>query len=193
MKITSAQFMRGVTGTNDILEDGVPQVAIIGRSNVGKSTIINSLTGQKVLARTSDFPGFTQEINVYWINRKVYLLDLPGYGFAKASRDLKERLQKLIGWYLFNSPYDQKKVLLIVDAFVGVTKDDIEMLDALQHYNKNIVIVANKIDKIPKKKYDEYMQKIRAAIGGQETTMPIIPYSSVAKIGMDALAAEILG
>jgi GTP-binding protein len=90
MKITSAQFMRGVTGTNDILESDIPQVAIIGRSNVGKSSIINSMTGQKVLARTSNFPGFTQEINVYWINRSVYLLDLPGYGFAKASRGTKE-------------------------------------------------------------------------------------------------------
>jgi GTP-binding protein len=188
MKITSAQFMRGVTGTNDILESDIPQVAIIGRSNVGKSSIINSMTGQKVLARTSDFPGFTQEINVYWINRKVYLLDLPGYGFAKASRDRKERLQKLIGWYLFNSPYEQKRVLLLVDAFIGVTKDDIEMLDALQHYNKNIVIIANKVDKIPKSKYDEHMQKIRDAVGAYT----IIPYSSVKKIGMDALANEIL-
>lgn len=180
--------MRGITGTNDILEDGVPQVAIIGRSNVGKSTIINSLTGQKILARTSDFPGFTQEINVYWINRSVYLLDLPGYGFAKASRDRKERLEKLIRWYLFESGYKQKKILMLVDAFVGVTKDDVEMLSALTQTNKSIVIVANKIDKIPKSKYEEHMQKIRDIVGG----LTIIPYSSKAKIGMDALTTEIL-
>lgn len=182
--------MRGVKGTNDILEDGVPQVAIIGRSNVGKSTIINSLTGQKILARTSDFPGFTQEINVYWINRSVYLLDLPGYGFAKASRDRKEKLEKLIRWYLFESGYEQKKVLLLVDAFVGVMKDDLEMLSALMQTNKHIVIVANKIDKIPKSKYNEHMQKIRDAVG---EAYSIIPYSSTAKIGAEALAKEILG
>lgn len=180
--------MRGITGTNDILEDGVPQVAIIGRSNVGKSTIINSLTGQKALARTSDFPGFTQQINVYWINRSVYLLDLPGYGYAKASRDLKEQLEKLIRWYFFNSGLEQKKVLLIVDAFVGVTNDDLEMLSALMQTNKNIVIVANKVDKIPKSRYEEHMQKIRDLVGGYT----IIPYSTPAKIGMEALAREIL-
>lgn len=180
--------MRGITGTNEILEDGVPQVAIIGRSNVGKSTIINSLTGQKALARTSDFPGFTQQLNAYWINRSIYLLDLPGYGYAKASRDLKERLEKLIRWYFFDSGYEQKKVLLIVDAFVGVTKDDLEMLSALMQTNKKIVIVANKIDKIPKPKYEEHIQKIRELVGGY----PIIPYSTPAKIGMEALAQEIL-
>lgn len=155
---------------------------------MGKSTIINSLTGQKLLARTSDYPGFTQEINVYWINRQVYLLDLPGYGFAKASRDRKEKLEKLIRWYLFESDYQQKKVLMLVDAFVGVTKDDLEMLNALMQFNKNVVIVANKIDKIAKPKYEEHMQKIRDAVGG----LTIIPYSSKAKIGMDALATEIL-
>ena len=188
MKITSAQFLRGITGTNEILEDGVPQVAIIGRSNVGKSSIINSLTGQKVLARTSDFPGFTQQLNVYWINRSVYLLDLPGYGYAKASRDLKERLEKLIRWYFFDSGYEQKKVLLIVDAFVGVTKDDLEMLSALMHHNKNIVIVANKIDKIPKTKYAEQMAKVQEMVGHY----PVVPYSSKTKIGMDDLATQIL-
>jgi GTP-binding protein len=189
MKITSAQFMRGITGTNDILESDIPQVAIIGRSNVGKSTIINSLTGQKLLARTSDYPGFTEEINVFWVNRKVYLLDLPGYGFAKASRDRKEKLEKLIRWYLFESDYKQKNVLLLVDAFVGVTKDDVEMLSALMQFSKNIVIVANKIDKIPKSKYEEHMQKIRDIVG---EAYPIIPYSSKAKVGLDALTTEIL-
>ncbi len=103
MQITSSKFMRGINGTDELLDDGTPQVALIGRSNVGKSSIVNSLTKQKALARTSDTPGLTQEINIYSINNKFYLLDLPGYGFAKVPERIRESLQKLNWWYLFDS------------------------------------------------------------------------------------------
>src|SRR5271154_4093635 len=115
-QISSAKFMRGIAGTDDLLGDGKPQVAFIGRSNVGKSSIINSLTGQKDLARISDTPGRTQEINIYSINNKLYLLDLPGYGYAKGSKMLQERLHTLIYWYLYESSYQAKKIVLIMDA-----------------------------------------------------------------------------
>src|ERR1700678_4530621 len=108
-QISSAKFMRGVAGTDELLGDGTSQVALIGRSNVGKSSIINSLTGEKGLARTSHTPGLTQQINIYSINHSLYLLDLPGYGYAKTSPETKERIQKLIYWYFFDSPYEQKK------------------------------------------------------------------------------------
>ena len=180
--------MRGITGTNDILDDGVPQVAIIGRSNVGKSSLINSLTGQEGMARTSTFPGYTQEINVYLINNSSYLLDLPGYGYAKASRELHEHLQKLIEWYLFRSGCKQRKVVLIIDAKVGPTSDDLGMFRRLEDEGKNIVIVANKIDKIKPVHRAERLQELQALMGGH----PIIPYSSEDRIGISELSAEIL-
>jgi GTP-binding protein len=188
MKITSATFMRGLSGTDDILEDGVPQVAFIGRSNVGKSSVINSLTGQEGLARTSSFPGRTQEINVFLINKSLYLLDLPGYGYAQASREGRERLQKLIYWYLFDSPYTQKKVALIIDANVGPTKDDLAMLRGLIDHGKNILIVANKIDKIKKSEYALKLRDLATTMFGN----PIIPYSAKEGIGIENLVDAIL-
>src|SRR5689334_4944848 len=125
MNITSAKFIKSVVGEDEILSDGMPQVAFIGRSNVGKSSVINALAGQNGLAKTSSQPGRTQQLNVFLVSAtggsKIYLVDLPGYGFAKGSKDMQEQLQQLIYWYLFGSDYQQKKVVLILDAVVGPT------------------------------------------------------------------------
>ncbi|MEK7180976.1 MAG: ribosome biogenesis GTP-binding protein YihA/YsxC [Patescibacteria group bacterium] len=189
MNITSAKFLKGVDGTNETLEDGTPQIAFIGRSNVGKSSVINSLTNQKDLARTSSFPGLTKEINIFLINNSYYLVDLPGYGFAKASHEERERLQKLIFWYLFDSNCKQKKVVLILDANVGPTENDLEMLRGLEEHEKKIVIVANKIDKIKESEYKEKLNKLKSLVGEHK----IIPYSSETKFGRSELINEILG
>ncbi|MFA4967737.1 MAG: ribosome biogenesis GTP-binding protein YihA/YsxC [Candidatus Margulisiibacteriota bacterium] len=188
MHITSAKFIKGIAGTDDILEDGTPQIAFIGRSNVGKSSVINSLAKQKGLAITSSFPGRTQQINLFLINRSIYLVDLPGYGFAKASHEVRERLFKLVDWYLFKSPYKQKMIVLIIDANVGPTDSDLEMLGSLEEFNKNIVVVANKVDKIKKSKYQEQLQSIKDTIGDHK----IIPYSAEKRIGVNDLTKEIL-
>jgi GTP-binding protein len=180
--------MRGAAGTDELLGDGTPQVAFIGRSNVGKSSLINSLTGEDGLARTSSFPGLTQEINIYFINKSLYLLDLPGYGYAQASRDTREKIQKLIYWYLWDSPYVQKKIVLIIDANIGATKPDLEMLHSLDERNKNVIIVANKIDKIKKADYDNRLRELQELCGNHK----IIPYSSVDKIDIAELTDEIL-
>jgi len=169
------------------LEDGIPQIAFIGRSNVGKSSVINSLTRQKDLAITSSSPGHTRQINLFLINKSFYLLDLPGYGFAKASHGVREQLFKLIDWYLFKSPHQQKKVVLIIDANIGPTDDDLEMLRTLEDFQKDVVIVANKIDKIKKSKYVDQLQEIQDLAGEHK----VIPYSSHDKIGRSALVNEI--
>ena len=189
MKIRSAKFVKSVVGPDDCLENGIPQVAFIGRSNVGKSSLINSLTQQKGLARTSSFPGRTQEINLFLINKAFYFVDLPGYGFAKASWEGRERLVKLIYWYLLDSPYEQKRVVLIVDAKVGPTKNDLEMLQYLSDHQKNVVIVANKIDKVKKSEYKKQLQKIKDMMGDYK----IFPYSSEKNIGISQLLEELLG
>ena len=188
MQITSAKFMRGINGTDELLSDGTPQVALIGRSNVGKSSLINSLTGQKSLARTSDTPGLTQEINVYGVNNKFYLLDLPGYGFAKVPEKIRESMQKLNRWYLFDSPHTQHTAVLVLDANVGPSKNDLEMLASLREHQKNIVIVANKIDKI---KPSEYAARLRAIIDLAQG-LPVIPYSSKTGVGVEELMNKII-
>lgn len=183
--------MRGVSGSNDIFDDGVPQVALIGRSNVGKSSLINSFTGEKDLARTSDTPGLTQEINLYGIDaagyKRFYLLDLPGYGFAKVPEKVRDHLQKMNWWYLFESSHVQMKTVLVLDANVGPSKNDLEMLGLLWEYQKNIIIVANKIDKIKPSEYDARLQTIYDLAHGA----PVIPYSSIKKIGAEELLEKI--
>ena len=187
MKIKSAEFKRGLKGDNEILNDGLPQVAFIGRSNAGKSSLINSLTGMKDLARTSSTPGRTQELNVFKINNSHYFIDLPGYGFAKTNFENWKKLNKLIYWYLFDSEHDPK-VVLIVDAEVGPTKDDLGMLNSLEENGREIVVVANKVDKIKRSKYKDQLKKIGELMLGHK----IIPYSSKAKIGIGELSDELL-
>ena len=187
MNTISAQFVKGVVGADEIFESNIPQIAFIGRSNVGKSSIINSLVSQPGLARTSSFPGRTQEINIFLVQKTFYFIDLPGYGFAKAPREVQKKLLALIYWYLFDSGYHQRKIVLILDALVGPTETDLEFLRGLSARRKNIVIVANKIDKIKKSQYARHLQKIKAIAGN----LTVIPYSSEKKIGIRELRKEI--
>jgi GTP-binding protein len=188
MKIESAKFIKSAFGSDNIFENNIPQVAFIGRSNVGKSSIINSLVNQKDLARTSPLPGRTREINVFLINDSLYFIDLPGYGYAKVSKKLKDNLMAMVNWYFFISDYEQKKVVLIIDASIGLTKDDLEMLYSLEKYKKDIIVVANKIDKIKQSQYEKQFRKIKEIIGIHK----IIPFSTKTKIGINELLGEIL-
>lgn len=187
MKITSAVFKRGIKGDNEILEDGTPQIAFIGRSNAGKSSLINSLTGVKKLAIASKTPGRTQQINVFLINNTHYFLDLPGYGFTKTNVEIFVKLGKLIFWYLFNSN-SNPKVVLLIDAEIGPTDSDLEMLHELEKAGKNIVVVLNKVDKIKKSQYKNQLEKL----GKQITGHKLFPYSSKTKVGIEELANELL-
>src|SRR3989344_678048 len=188
MKIKSAQFIKGVLGSDSMLENGIPQIAFIGRSNVGKSSVINSLVNRNSLAKTSSFPGRTQKINLFLINNFLYFVDLPGYGYAKAPDKLRDSLRAMLNWYFFVSNYKQKKVVLIIDANVGPTKDDLEILHNLEDYKKDIIVVANKIDKIKKAGYEEQLKTIKNLVGVHQ----IIPYSAKNKLGVEELLKEIL-
>jgi len=187
MKINSAQFIKGAVGPDAIFVSGKDQVAFIGRSNVGKSSVINSLSGQKDLARTSSFPGRTREINLFLINNSFYLVDLPGYGFAKVPEAMRREIEKLINWYFFVAPYEQKKVFLIIDAKVGPTADDLEILTALDEYQKKVVIIANKIDKLKPSEKDKQLKKISTTVGDHK----VIPYSAVKHLGLKELLQEL--
>ena len=187
MNITSAVFIKGVTGDNEILDDGTPQIAFIGRSNAGKSSLINSLTGKAGLAITSSTPGRTKELNVFKINGTHYFIDLPGYGYAKTGGKALEKLNKLIVWYLLESQH-RPKVVLLIDAEVGPTANDLETLKELERTGKDIIVVANKVDKIKKSQYLNQMKKLSEQIKGHK----LFPYSSETKVGIKELADELL-
>ncbi len=187
MRIKSAKFIKSAFGSNNIFENNIPQVAFIGRSNVGKSSVINALVNQADLARTSSFPGRTQEMNLFLINDSLYFVDLPGYGYAKIPNKLKDNLRAMVNWYFFVSNYEQRKVVLIIDASIGPTKDDLDMLYALEEHKKDIIVLANKIDRINKLQYEKQFKKIKDAIGVHK----IIPFSAKTKIGIDELLDEI--
>lgn len=189
MNVTSAQFIKGVTHGDDVLDLlDLPQVAFIGRSNVGKSSTINALTKVKGLAKTSSFPGRTRQINVFLINNKFYLIDLPGYGYAKVSKVERAAIEEVINSYLFHPAIQQKKVVLIIDAFVGPTDSDLEMLDALLDSRKDVLILANKIDKVKKSTQLTTVTKIKQTLHGQT----IIPFSADAKKGRGEVWEEIM-
>lgn len=188
-KITSAEFVRGIVGTNDILEDGVPQIAFVGRSNVGKSSLINSLVNKKNLVKVGKTPGKTTEINFFSINnRKCYFVDLPGYGYAKAPPKEKEKIEKLILWYLMYSNTTLHKVVLILDVKAGFTAFDEEMIRVLREKNYPYLIVANKIDKLNQKETVAQMRAIAQSAHDEN----IFPYSTLTAKGSGKLLQKIL-
>ncbi len=180
--------MRSVQGDNEILDDGIPHIAFIGRSNAGKSSLINSLTGVKNLAISGKTPGRTQSINVFLINGSHYFLDLPGYGFTKRDAGTHEQFGKLIYWYLFDSKHTQK-VVLIVDAEIGPTDSDIAMLEDLVRAHKDIIIVLNKVDKIKKSQYKHHIEKIASRLSPHK----IFVHSAISKVGKQELIDQLLG
>jgi len=183
MEIKSAEFIKGIKGTDSILEDGIPQVAFIGRSNVGKSSTINVLVSRKSLVKTSSKPGKTREINFFLINKEIYFVDLPGYGFAKLALRRVDKLQKHILWYLETNEITPKYVVVIVDAKVGLTELDKEFINFLNELGHKIIIVANKIDKLKKNDISKQINNIKKEVGD----IDVFPFSAKKKIGRQEL------
>jgi GTP-binding protein len=148
MNINSAVFVKGVIGDDYMQGDSKPQIAFLGRSNVGKSSVINSLLERKNLARSSATPGKTTEANFYLINDEFYLVDFPGFGFAKMSKKERDKIAKRILWYLQYSPVRPHLVVLVIDAQVGLTDMDKEMLHILKSHGHRTLVIANKADKL---------------------------------------------
>ena len=167
MEIKSAEFRKGIRGTDDILYEAKPQIAFIGRSNVGKSSLINCLLHTTDLVKTGKTPGKTKEINFFLINNKFYFVDLPGYGFAKINIELGERLAKMIQWYFMEKVYD-RKVVLIIDIKTGPSAMDLEMLRILKENNQNIIVVANKVDSLNQKERSAQIKNLAEKMPGIE-------------------------
>lgn len=182
MTITSASFVKSINGTDKILYDGKFQVAFVGRSNVGKSSLINSLVHQK-LARSSKAPGKTKHLDFFLINNKFYFVDFPGYGFAHASADERERYRKMMMWYFEYSEVKRRLVIHIVDSVVGMTEFDRQMVEYLSSLHIDRVIVANKIDKLSKEERRMHVEAIQKESDGAV----VIPYSAKTNEGRNTL------
>ena len=171
----------------------IPQVAFSGRSNVGKSSLINTLLGRKSLARVSSAPGKTITVNFYEVDEKLFLVDLPGYGFAKRPPAEKAAWSALTDGFFTNNPNVDllKLVIQLIDVRVGATGDDRIMLDVLKQSDVPFVVVATKMDKLNKTERAKVEEKIRASADLSANT-PIIPFSSETREGKQALWNEIL-
>lgn len=187
MNITSAKFVKGIIGTDDMLYDGKFQVAFMGRSNAGKSSLINSLTGKDTLARSSSSPGKTIRMDFFIINETFYFVDFPGYGYAKRSREARDTLEKMMLWYLLYSEVKNRLIALIIDAKVGVTAYDQEMVKRLREYQIDHIIIANKVDNLGRGQRDKQLTHIRQ----NYDPTPVLAYSSKENYGRDELMKKI--
>ena len=171
-----------VCGITSILpENQVPEIAFAGKSNVGKSSLINALMNRKSLARTSASPGKTQTINFYNINHEMYLVDLPGYGYAKVSQSVKEQWGKLIEKYLHHSK-QLKAVFLLVDIRHKPSENDKLMYDWIVHNGYEPIIIATKADKLKRSQLQKHISEVRKGLDlSSETT--VIPFSALSKQG----------
>lgn len=170
-------------------EEGYPEFALAGRSNVGKSSFINRMIGRKALARISSKPGKTQTLNFYKIEEQLFFVDVPGYGYAKVSKREREAWGKMIERY-FTGREPLKAVVQIIDIRHEPTDDDCMMYDFLKHYNIPVIIIATKADKIPKGKWDKHKNIIKKVLE-MDANDPIIVFSSEKGLGYDEAWAEI--
>ena len=160
MKIHSADFMLSASTTRQFPAETLPEIAFAGRSNVGKSTLINSLLNRKKLVKTSATPGKTQLINFFKINDQFYFVDLPGYGYAKVPESVRRKWQYLVEAYL-SERETLRNVVLIIDCRHNPTVLDRQLLDWLEYYQRPSLIVASKIDKLKRGQVQKHLQKIK--------------------------------
>ena len=173
--------------------DKMPQIAFSGRSNVGKSSLINTLLGRKSLARVSSSPGKTITINYYDIDKKLYLVDLPGYGYAKRSQESKRGWSSLTEDYFVKNPSSDaiKLVIQLIDIRTGPTDDDIMMINFLIDNGVDFLVVATKTDKLSKTQLANALDQLHKEYF-EGTGIEIIPFSSVTRIGKDEVWKKII-
>jgi len=190
MKITSARFIASLTDIKQLPTDGLPEIALVGRSNVGKSSLINKLCGKKNLAFISSTPGKTQALNYFLINESFYIVDLPGYGYARVPEHVKAGWSKLIENYLSNRE-QIKLVLHIVDARHEPTELDKMMAGWLDYFKIPYIIVITKIDKIARSKVARQVEMIRNAFGKLRYCQDFVTFSAITGVGKNELLSII--
>jgi GTP-binding protein len=187
MKIVSAEMYTTAADERGFPNDGLPQIALAGRSNAGKSSLINTLCGSKSLARTSQKPGKTQLVNFYRINDAFYLVDLPGFGYAKVDPKKRFDMEVLLHNYVKESP-DLRGVLYLVDSRVPDSAVDGQALRWLLDSDRPLLVLGSKADKLTKSQLPKALEAIASHHGLPE---PPLPFSSLSRTGLDALWEQI--
>ena len=190
MNLQNAEFIRSAAKPADFPRDRLPQVVFAGRSNVGKSSVINRLLNRKNFARVGSAPGKTTHINYFLIDRQMYLVDLPGYGYAKVSKPEKERWGRLIESY-FADPELMTLGILIVDLRHKPTADDCVMADCFKQCGKPFVVVANKLDKLKKSEVEGNLALVEETLSVTGEGK-VIPFSAEKGAGREQLLKAIL-
>ncbi len=183
IKNVNLETVCGITST--LPDNQLPEFAFAGKSNVGKSSLINGLMNRKNYARTSQEPGKTQTINYYNINGEFYLVDLPGYGYAKVSEKTKEQWGKMVERYLHTSK-QLRRVFLLIDIRHDPSANDVQMYKWIVHQGFQPVIIATKADKIKPSQIEKHLNMLRAGLGIPED-IRIYPYSALKKTGRDEI------
>ncbi|MBQ1410840.1 MAG: YihA family ribosome biogenesis GTP-binding protein [Oscillospiraceae bacterium] len=189
MNLQKAEFLTSITEMAKLPKDGLPQIAFSGKSNVGKSSVINRVLNRKNFARVGETPGKTVHINFFRIDARAYFVDLPGYGYAKVPLAEKERWGKLMEQY-FSVPERIALGILIVDARHKPTENDITMAHYFQNSGRPYVVVANKLDKLKKSELEPNLALIRQTLALEESTV-LIPFSAEKGTGRDELVKQI--
>lgn len=189
MRINSVDMTISAVRRSQYPDDGLPEFLLVGRSNVGKSSFINTVVNRKNIARISSRPGKTQTLNFYFVNQSFYLVDVPGYGYAAVNRKIQEKFGKMIEEYL-EKREELKRVFMLVDFRIKPTEDDLLMYNFLKYYNIPVTIVATKVDKIGGSKKEKHKKMILDALDlvvGDD----LVLFSSVTKLGRDEILKRI--
>lgn len=189
MKIKTSQLEAVAVKRSQYPEDNMKEIAFAGRSNVGKSSLLNLITGRKALARVSGSPGKTRTINFYNINDEFRIVDLPGYGYARVSKSVTENWGDMMEQY-FSARHGLIKTVQLVDIRHEPSKQDIQMYEYLRHYGLDGLVVATKADKISKNQMNKNISVIRKALG-MKPEDKVIACSALKKTGQDELLDEI--
>ncbi|TZE81719.1 ribosome biogenesis GTP-binding protein YihA/YsxC [Calorimonas adulescens] len=188
MKINDIQLVKTILDTEDMPKDKLPQIALAGRSNVGKSSFINTIAGRRV-AKISATPGKTGTINFYKINGSLYLVDMPGYGYAKASKEERDRWSRAIEGYLSES-CNLKGVLLLVDIRHRPTKDDVVMHEWILSKGLSSFVIATKADKLTRAELNKNLKMIAETLNIEDMS-DIIPFSSLNGLGKNRVLERV--
>lgn len=191
MNIQNAEFVISAAKKADFPRDRLPQVVFAGRSNVGKSSVINCLLNRKNFARVGNSPGKTTHINYFLIDRQMYLVDLPGYGYAKVSKAERDRWGRLIEQW-FQDPSLMTLGVQIVDARHKPTADDCTMVECFKQSGKPFIVVANKLDKLKKSEIEPNLLRIKTTLQ-LDDGVKVIPFSAEKKIGRCELLSLVTG
>lgn len=186
--IQDAHFVKGIKGTDPIVDEPKRHIAFVGRSNVGKSSVINFVLGRNNLVRSSSRPGKTTEINFFLVEGDYYFVDLPGYGFARMGERQREKLRKLILWYLMYTNVHNRLTFVVLDAQVGLTDFDREIITVLQSQNEQVCVIANKIDRLNQKQKHALSQKMQS-----DVSVPVIMCSATKSKGHKEIWQTIIG